>query len=293
MTLRDNFDAADFSSQGGLYYRENYEQSAGQLAFVPGIGRDGSGALRLSVSALCPSDASSCSERAEIWEKTELRVPYESGVWYGLSMRYDDPPPQLNHRYVVMQWKREIEPGAEGDFSPFLALRIRSGLAFATVETNLRPPAPEAPRPLAGVCPPGWSPVWLRPDVAHMRVLVAVGPGEAVQILPEFDHCTDAVQLEGPGILPAASADWHDYSFYTRPDPAGQGLIHILADGKKVVTVSGHIGHADPGLGANQYFKFGPYRAGNGADWAMFYDSFIRAPQCEAILAPAICRQFE
>jgi hypothetical protein len=273
IVLRDDFDGTGFSPQGGLYYRENYEQSAGQLAFVPGIGREGGGALRLSVRALCPNDAGNCSERAEIWEKTGLRVPYNTGVWYGLSMRYDDPPPQLDHRYVVMQWKREIEPGAKGDFSPFLAMRLRSGLAFATVETDLRLPAADAPRPVAGLCPPGWSPVWLRPDVAQMRVLVAAGPGAAV--------------------LPAASADWHDYVFYTRPDPAGQGLIHILADGGHVVTVRGRIGHADPALGPNQYFKFGPYRAGNGADWTMFYDRFIRAPRCEAMLAASECERFE
>ena len=45
-----------------------------------------------------------------------------------------------DHRYLIAQWKREIDPGAEGDFSPFLALRMRQGKLFATVETNYLPP---------------------------------------------------------------------------------------------------------------------------------------------------------
>lgn len=289
ISLRDGFDGTDFAPEGGLYYRENFEQSAGRVEFQSDVVRAGAGALRLSVRPLCKPDSEGCSERAEIWEQTDLRVPYDQGVWYGLSMRYDDPPPLEDHRYVVMQWKREIGPGADGDFSPFLALRVRSGVAFATVETNYIAPAADAPRPEAGQCPSGWSPVWLRPETRQMRVLVANAADWTPEITPEFDHCTSAVVTDGPGILPEARPDWHDYAFYTRPGPGGDGLIHMLVDGAHVVSIRGHIGHADEGLGENQYFKFGPYRDGGEGDWAMYYDSFLRSPDCADLLSGAVC----
>lgn len=293
LTLRDGFDGADFAPEGGLYYRENYEQSAGRVEFQSEIVREGTGALKLSVRPLCKADAEGCSERAEIWEQTKLRVPYDQGVWYGLSMRFDDPPPTRDHRYVMMQWKREIGPEADGDFSPFLALRLRSGVMFATVETNYVEPPADAPRPEAGVCPAGWSPVWLRPETRQMRVLVAASPGWTPDLTPEFDRCTDAVVTDGPGILPVAGPEWHDYAFYTRPGPEGGGLIHVMADGAHVISVRGRIGHGDHGLGENQYFKFGPYRDGGEGDWAMFYDNFVRTPDCNAVLGGTVCDTVE
>ena len=33
VTLHDSLDGPDFAESGGLYYRENYEQSAGKVEF--------------------------------------------------------------------------------------------------------------------------------------------------------------------------------------------------------------------------------------------------------------------
>ena len=134
--LFDGFDGQDFSPAGGLYYRENFEQSAGMVEFQKAVKLQGAGALKLSVKPLCATDSDGCSERAEIWEKTKLRVPYDQGIWYGFAVKFADPIPTDDHRYLIAQWKREIGPDAEGDFSPFLALRVRNGKLFATVETN-------------------------------------------------------------------------------------------------------------------------------------------------------------
>lgn len=292
-TLRDGFDTGDFDPAGGLYYRENYEQSAGSAAFQSGVVHHGTGALRLSIVPLCHPDSEGCSERAEVWERTALRVPYDTGVWYGFAMRFDDPPPQDDHRYVMAQWKREIGPDADGDFSPFLALRLRQGLMFATVETNFVAPPADAPRPQAGLCPAGWAPVWLRPETRQMRILVAVSPGWRAGVAPEFDRCSDDLHLSGPGLLPRAAADWHDYAFYTRPGPDGGGRIVIAADGAVVTVAEGHVGHDDPGLGPNQYFKFGPYRDAGQGRWTMFYDDFIRTPDCAAVLPAKACAALE
>ena len=134
--LIDGFDGPSFAADGGLYYRENFEQSAGTVEFVKDATRTGGGVLKLTIKPLCPPAGEDCSERAEIWEKTALRVPYDQGVWYGFAVKFADPVPRDDHRYLIAQWKREIEEGAVGDFSPFLALRLNKGKLFATVETN-------------------------------------------------------------------------------------------------------------------------------------------------------------
>lgn len=287
--LRDGFEGGDFAPEGGLYYRENFEQSAGTVTFQSETVHQGTGALRLSVKSLCPTEADGCSERAEVWEKTELRVPYDTGVWYGFAMRFDDPIPQEDHRYVMAQWKREIGPGADGDFSPFLALRMREGAMFATIETNYHPPTDAAPMAENGVCPDGLVPVWLRPETRQMRILVATDSQWTPHVTEEFTHCTDQLAMSGPGILPQATTNWHDYAFYTKPGPEGDGHVVIAVDGQVVREMTGRIGHADEGLGEKQYFKFGPYRDASAEEWSLVFDDFARSPDCGALLEPGVC----
>jgi len=49
------------------------------------------------------------------------------------------------------------------------------------------------------------------------------------------------------------------------------------------VTVSG------PGLDANQYFKFGPYRASGQLPWSVSYDDFRRGPRCSDVIRLGQC----
>lgn len=286
--LVDGFDGKDFSEAGGLYYRDNFEQGAGRVEFQSKVTRTGSGALRLSVRPLCPPAGDGCSERAEIWEKTALRVPYTEGVWYGFSVKFADPIPRDDHRYLIAQWKREIEPGADGDFSPFLALRLDKGKLFATVETNLLPIVEEAP--VGGACSAGEAPVWLRPDTNQMRALVAADATWAPADGSLFDTCTAAITVKHHGnALPAPGSGWIDFAIFTKPGPDGSGHIELFANGKPIVTVTGRIGHADKGLGKNQYFKFGPYRAAHPGEWTLFYDDFRRSPHCMDVLDAELC----
>lgn len=282
LVLRDGFDGPTFSEAGGLYYKKNFEQSAGTVEFQRQVARDGGGALRLSVRPLCATGG--CSERAEIWERTELRVPYDRGVWYGFAVKFADPIPRDDHRYLIAQWKREIDPGADGDFSPFLALRLRNGKLFATVETNYI--APNA----AGACRSAGTPVWLRPKFNQMRALVATDPHWTLADGDYFTGCTDAIRVVDHGNrLPAPDSGWIDFTVYTQPGPDGSGRIELFANGKPVVTVTGHIGHADKGLGRNQYFKFGPYRGAHTDEWTLYYDDFRRSPRCADVLDPPAC----
>ncbi|MDQ6434728.1 polysaccharide lyase [Mesorhizobium sp. LHD-90] len=289
--LRDSLDGPDFAEGGGLYYRENYEQSAGKVEFQSEVKRSGTGALKLSIKPLCGADSDGCSERAEIWEKTKLRVPYDEGVWYGFAVKFADPIPQDDHRYLIAQWKREIDAGAEGDFSPFLALRLRNGKLFATVETNyIEPKAQPASNGSAEACASGSTPVWLRPETNQMRALVATEAGWTPADGAIYAGCTDAIRVIDHGNkLPTADSGWIDFAIYTKPGPDGSGHIEIFANGKPVVTVKGQIGHADKGLGENQYFKFGPYRAAHTTEWTLYYDDFRRSPNCADVLAGGGC----
>lgn len=291
--LRDGFDASGFAEEGGLYYKENDEQAAGTVEFQSEVKRGGTGALKLTVRSLCPADAGSCSERAEIWEKTPLRVPYDAAVWYGFAVRFADPIPTDNHRYLIAQWKREIEPGAQGDFSPFLGFRFSGGRLFVTVETNYRPASSGAPQ--NGVCPDGTVPVWLRPETNQMRALV-VRPKDWVPADGErFADCTDRIMVIDRGNdLPGVTTGWINFGVLSKPGPDGSGRIEIFANDRWIVTIKGMIGHSDAGLGPNQYFKFGPYRDGAPDRWTLYYDDFVRSPNCEDVLAQKdLCRMID
>ncbi|RCS22623.1 hypothetical protein DUT91_17220 [Phyllobacterium salinisoli] len=290
--LRDSFDGQSFSKEGGLYYKKNFEQKAGIVEFQRDVAIRG-GALKLSVKPHCPAAETLCSERAEIWEKPDLRVPYNEGVWYGFTVKFGAPIPQDDHRYLIAQWKREIGPEAEGDFSPFLALRLRQGKLFATVETNYIAPqatlAAAAPEKTTAPCASGETPVWLRPETNQMRALVATDATWTPEDGSLFSSCTSAISVIRHGALPSPDSGWIDFAIFTRPGPDGSGHIEVFANGKPVVTVRGHIGHGDKGLGENQYFKFGPYRAANKDEWTLYYDNFRRSPHCKDVLDKGEC----
>ncbi len=285
--LFDGFDGNDFAPSGGLYYRKNFEQQAGTVEFQSEVKQTGAGALKLSVRPFCPASRKNCSERAEIWEKTDRRVPYDTGVWYGFSVKFGDPIPQGDHRYLIAQWKREIGPDAAGDFSPFLALRINQGKLFATVETNY-----VAPDKTAGSddCGTGQTPVWFRPDVNQMRALVATDSTWTPQDGSQFKACTNEIIVTDHGNkLPTPDSGWIDFAIYSKPGPDGSGHVEIFANKKWIVTIKGRIGHGDEGLGKNQYFKFGPYRAADKTNWTLYYDNFRRSPHCEDVLGADAC----
>lgn len=288
--LYDGFEGKDFAKAGGLYYKKNDEQSAGTHTFQHTVVRTGKGALELSVQEHCGVEKDGCSERAEIWEKPELRVPYDKGVWVGFSVKFGDPLPRDDHRYLIAQWKREIGPEAEGDFSPFLALRLRNGKLFATVETNYHAPvAGESPRGRQVDCKGGETPVWLREDTNQIRALVAGDQSWTPEDGPEFTACSAALTVIGHGNpLPLPDSGWIDFAVLTKPGPDGTGHIELFANKKWIATVKGAIGHGDPGLLENQYFKFGPYRAAGKGVWTMYYDEYRRSPACMDVLRDRI-----
>lgn len=284
-TLRDGFDSDDFAPEGGLYYRQNAEQQAGRLQFQTDVAFSGKGALKLSVIPTGTAGQTLSSERAEIWERTELRVPYDQGIWYGFAFKLAHPIPGDDHRYLIAQWKREIIPGARGDFSPFLALRLKNGKLHVTVETNFRPENEDCRSARSAMYRPNGVPVFLRPQKNQMRALVISDPNWIPSDGALYGSYTDKIVVTRHGNpLPSPETGWIDFVVFSKPGPEGNGRIEIYANSKPLVTVTGMIGHNDPGLGNNQYFKFGPYRSAHTHDWTVYYDDFRRSPHRAEVL---------
>ncbi|WP_429808987.1 polysaccharide lyase [Ensifer sp. B1-9] len=282
--LFDGFEGDSFSPRGGLYYRDNAEQRAGSVEFQSDVTYGSEGALKLSVRPLWQGEEDR-SERAEVWERTSLRVPFDKAVWYGFSVRFADPIPQADHRHLIAQWKREIGPEARGDYSPFLALRLVRGRLFATVETTF----PVIPGPvLSSTRTSGLTPVWLRPGKRQMRALVATDPDWRPADGHLFTAYTDRITVVNRGnSLPSPDSGWIDFAVMTRPGPDGTGHIELFANDRWVVTVRGHIGHDEHGLGSRQYFKFGPYRSAAQSEWTLYFDNFRRSKRGEDVLGSA------
>jgi hypothetical protein len=287
--LYDGFEAKDFSASGGLYFKRNPEQDAGIIEFQSKVTYRGKGALKLSLRAGREENTpQNDSQRAEIWERPELWVPYNEGIWYGFAVKFAEPIPQSDHRYVIAQWKREIA-GTHGDFSPFLALRLNRGKLFATVETNLVKSARGGSQGQTTRCDASETPVWLRPETNQTRALVATDALWTSDDGKRFSACTrDIVVIERGNSLPTPDSGWIDFAIYSKPGPDGTGHIEIFANSKWIVTVKGRIGHSDKGLGQFQYFKFGPYRATHRDSWTLYYDEFRRSVNRADVLNNAL-----
>ncbi|MCS0503439.1 polysaccharide lyase [Ancylobacter mangrovi] len=288
MVLFDGFEDTTFAPGGGLFYKKNREQGAGSYTFESEVVRSGKQAIDLSVRSQCKQVNGLCSERAEVWEKPEVLVLYGEPVWYAFSMQMAQPIPTERHRYVMAQWKREIDPGADGDFSPLLALRMIDGRIAVTVDTD------QATFKATG-CQPGDTPASTPDSFSQFRSLVALGAGGTSTETAKaagFTGCTrdQRVTARG-GEIPALTSGWIDFVFQVKPGPNGDGRIDILANGAWVATVEGTIGHKGDGLGSHMYFKFGPYRAGQDGEWRIYYDDFRRGPNCTDVAPEKVCAQ--
>lgn len=292
MTLQDDFEGQDFDPSGGLYYKDNFEQSAGTVEFSGEDVREGEGALSLSLKSLCGAVAKGCSERAEVWERPEVLARYDAPVWYGFSMKLAEPIPEDDHRYLVAQWKREMTSEAEKGYSPFLAVRLDKGRLTVTVETDEIPVEPLGTTERPTGCKPGETLVNNRPHDGQTRALIAWEGDMELADWRFFNGCTTAITVSRHGSLPSPKSGWIDLAFFIQTGPDGGGMIEVLANGQRVATAEGHIGHEGAGLGERQYFKFGPYRAGKEGDWTVLYDRFRRGPKCSDVTDSPVCSNF-
>ncbi len=84
------------------------------------------------------------------------------------------PFPHDDHRYLIAQWKREIDPGRRGRFQsvPGAAAEQRQAVRHRRDQLSSRRARRSAEGTPAG-CAAGETPVWLRPETNQMRALVA------------------------------------------------------------------------------------------------------------------------
>jgi Polysaccharide lyase len=295
LRLRDDFEGESFAPEGGLFYKDNAEQRAGKYRTQADVARSGNKGLSLSVAPQCRPDQRGCSERAEVWEKPEVLASYDKTLWYALSMKLDDSPPSASHRYVVAQWKREIKPGADGDYSPFLAIRIIRGNLAITIDSDSMPSRVRNSKDEPLSCAASAAPAMQRADVRQTRLLITTSIDAKPDSFTGYDTCASDISItRRGGTLPSLASRWIDFVVKVKPGPAGEGEIEIFADQAWIVSVKGRIGHQGPGLGPNQYFKFGPYRDGGQKDnWQVFYDDFRRGPACEDVAGPPVCDQLK
>lgn len=288
--LADDFELGGFAHESGLYYKNNFEQSAGTVEFQSQDVRDGKGALKLSLRPICPADRDGCSERAEVWERPEVLAPYDEPLWYGFSMKLVEPIPDDDHRYLVAQWKRQLTPGAAKDYSPFLAIRLDRGRLTVTVDSDSLRVLPLGEGERKTGCLAGETPVADRPHDGQTRALIAYEEGMPVAEWRYVDGCTSDISAvqHAPG-LPKADSGWIDFAFRIQTGPKGGGRIDVIANGRLIASATGRIGHEGKGLGDKQYFKFGPYRAAHSTEWTVLYDRFRRGPRCEDVASQKAC----
>ncbi|MBZ8133169.1 heparin lyase I family protein [Afifella sp. IM 167] len=286
--LSEDFEAGDLTTRGALYYKDNFEQEAGHFRFLQGAGRNGSRAIELTLSEHCPKGAEDCSERAELWEAKDRQLPYGTPVWYRFSVRFAGGRPMADHRHVMAQWKRTVPKGVPGNSSPFLALRLREGKMFFTVETHLLQGEKNPDGTTKFPCTGEEMAIWSRPYDAQSRGWVIAEAGERPERKSEYDACTREISVKRylPA-LPEAEDGWFNFVVFVRPDPEGDGRIEIFVNEKHVASVTGKIGHRD--LGPRQYFKFGPYRDADKGSWSLIYDDFARSADCTDMLSAATC----
>jgi hypothetical protein len=294
LRLVDDFELGDFAPDGGLYYRENFEQTAGTVTFQSDDVRHGTAALKLTINPICPAARRGCSERAEVWERREVLANYDSPLWYGFSMKLLDPIPDDEHRYLMAQWKRQILNGTEKSYSPFFALRLDQGRLIMTVDSDALNVVPLGSGARDGDCLSGEAPANNRERHDQTRTLAAFQEGMPVADWRYVNSCTSDIEVirHAPG-LPAADSGWIDFAFLIQTGPQGDGRIEIIANDQWIATVKGRIGHEGPGLGDKQYFKFGPYRAAHDTEWSVLYDRFRRGPNCEDVASAKACNLVE
>lgn len=197
------------------------------------------------------------TERAEVWERQQDRLPFGTDVWYGFSMYIGGTvSPTDGNRLVIGQWKEA------GGSSPILAQRFKNRTFFVTIEQDSD-----------------------TPDVS-CRILVAYQnepPPMADSSGPDDKPCMKDLTLERFDYLPNPFDTWTDMVYHLRPSPEGKGIVEVFAGGKLIARATGRIGYANPPLPI-QYFKFGPYRDPATYTTTAYLDAFRRGSSYEEVV---------
>ena len=265
--LIDGFDGTtDFAEGGGLYYKKNFEQSAGSVEFQSEVTSERRGRAEAERQAALPERIRiPAANGRRSGRRPTLRVPYDQGVWYGFAVKFADPIPHRRSSLSDRPMEARDRPRRGRRFQPVPGVAPAQRQAVRHRRDQLHRAGRANAKPGAGGVVPGQR---------HAGLAAAAKPTRCAHWSPPmpgwtpedgslFTAAPTAIEVIDHGnTLPAPAVRLdrfrHLHQARTRTAPA---MIEIFANGKPMVTVKGHIGHADKGLGKNQYFKFGPYRA--------------------------------
>ncbi|MGQ9365290.1 heparin lyase I family protein [Azospirillum sp. ST 5-10] len=264
LDLRDGFESGTLD-KGPLqpcYRPENVEvdqQSVVRLGrwaaemtvFPPPL--TGPEAARPSDTCIDPADPSAPfeddgTERAELWERKEVRLPFGTEVWYGFSMFVGETVPAENSgRLVIGQWKQG------GGKSPFVAQRFTDRNFSVTLQQDAA-------------------------DGNECRILLVYQnepPPQAESVNSATGQpCMQDISIERFGHLPNPFGTWTDMVYRIKASPEGNGVVEVWAGGKLYGRATGRIGYrTEP---TTQYFKFGPYRDQESFSTTTYLDAFAR-----------------
>ena len=142
-------------------------------------------------------------------------------------------PIPLDGNRLVIGQWHQSMPG-----SPFLAQRFRNGLFHITLQD-------------------GRCRIWLAWQIGAQA--------------KKRRGCRIAVQRFAE--LPPSDSGWIDMVYRIRPDPNGNGLVEVWANGRRIARATGVIGY--DGM-RQQFFKFGPYRDPAAYPMTVYLDNFRR-----------------
>lgn len=207
-------------------------------------------------------------QRNEIREAADLQQPFGTDVWYGFSFKVEgEVPSEGSQRWVIGQWKQT------GDGSPVLAQRFDNGVFHVTIQDG-------DCRILLAQAPGDFS-------VEGGRRVVDKGvtlPGITLRSDPQLYDCTTKVEVEKgwQAELPDPYNNWVSMVYHLRPDPGGQGLVEVFANGELIARAKGPIGYP-AAAGDLQYFKIGHYRDQLPGQATLYLDCFARGASRQAV----------
>ncbi len=257
---------------------------ADRASFVTAPVRSGSESLRAEVGGgygFEPASAAGPStERNELRERDDRRLPMETEIWYGFSFLVPADMAPIDRRLVLAQIKQRLIPTAfttaseydpERDDKPVIAIRLaQSGTTDLSVNISVEK-----------------QPAERRVDILSAAVQKST-PGEAkwidivwrFKLSPRWDGAPPAnlpALLPGADKPPAYKGDGYVEAWLFQ---SGRFLTHAFYDGP--------FGY--PNRVSCPEFKLGPYRDTGDRTWTIYFDAVRRGTSFADVAPPGLTK---
>lgn len=256
-----------------------------RASFVTSPVRSGSASLRAEVGGGLgyepASDAGPSTERNELRERDDRRLPMETEIWYGFSFLVPADIPPIDRRLVLAQVKQRRIPlgfttaseyDPERDDKPVIAIRLAQSNAAGDLSVNISVEKQPAER---------------RVDILSAAVQKST-PSEArwidviwrFKLSPRWDGApppSALATLPGAAKPPAYKGDGFVEAWLFQ---SGHFLTHAFYDGP--------FGY--PNRVSCPEFKLGPYRDAGNETWTLYFDAVRRGTSFADVAPPGIVK---